>query len=179
MTTSADVLDFVYQAILTGGTDAESRVYKPGDWPTQNDQYPITKMRLIAESRRSLGVSGPAEFLTTATLRLMTEVSAPATIDDAGATGAESQLWAIKGQNDAAVVNSYPLTEQVQQIAAMRSQLAFNSEGATHLAGIQTDIDIEFYEGPEDFAPVATADLDQLAIDIPAPHAGAIFALNQ
>ncbi|MDQ2763016.1 MAG: hypothetical protein M3Y22_05860 [Pseudomonadota bacterium] len=180
MTTSSDLLDLVYQAVRDGNTDAGPRIFKPGDWPTQPDQYPIIKMRLVTEDRQSISRSGPAEFITTATIRLATEVSALATPFDAGATAAESQLWALKRQVDVAVVNSYPLMSEIQQIAAMRSQLTFTSEAATHLAGMQTDIALEFYEGPEGFAAVQTDDLTEIDVVLPNhPPTGATFHLNQ
>lgn len=165
MTTSSDLLDLVYQALSTdgGATDAGGRVYKPGDWPTQPDQYPILKLRLIGEDRVSQGRAS-VQFTTTAIIRIIAEVSAPATLDDAGATGAETALWRVKRQVEVAIVNSYPLFRSIQQLASVRSQLAFNSEGATHLAGIQMDLSLEFYEGPEDFAPIEADEIDQVSI---------------
>ena len=162
-TTSDDLLQLCYDAVLNV-TDAGSRVYKPGDWPSQDDQYPLIKMRLIHEARTSLGRGGAIEFLTVATIRFTGEVSAPATIDDAGATGAESALWRLKRQIEVAIVNSYPLTAKIQNIPALVSQLDFSSEGATHLAGVRIDLQLEFYEGPESFAPVATDDLEQVTV---------------
>lgn len=173
MITSLDVLDLLYAAILGPdmlatppifATAAFGRVYKPGDWPTQPGQYPIVKLRLIGEDRQSIARSGAAEFTTTATVRIIGAVSAPAQFDDAGATAAETLLWQLKRQIEVAIVNSYPLASVIQQIASMRSQLAFNSEGATHLAGIQTDVAVEFYEGAESFAPVLADALETATV---------------
>jgi hypothetical protein len=173
MTTSLDVLDLCYAAVLGPGivtappayaTMAQGRVYKPGDWPSQDGLYPLVKMRLVGEDRVPIGRSGPAEFTTTATIRITGEVSAPAQIDDGGATVAETLLWQLKRQIEVAIVNSYPLTSAIQQISSMRSQLAFNSEAATHLAGVQIDLALEFYEGPESFAPVVADTLDQVSL---------------
>jgi len=163
VTTSQDLLELCNEAVLNV-TDAGSRVYKPGDWPSQDEQYPLIKMRLIHEARTSLGRGGAIEFVTVATIRLTGEVSAPATVDDAGATDAESALWRLKRQIEIAIVNSYPLTNQIQNIPMMVSQLDFSSEGATHLAGIRVDLQLEFYEGPESFAPVESDDLQQVTI---------------
>jgi len=164
MTTSLDLLQQVYDTILQANTDASSRVYKPGDWPTQDGQYPIVKMRLVHEDRQSLGRGGAFEFTTVATIRIAAEVSGFASVDDIGATGAEAQLWALKRQIEVAVVNSYPLTRLIQNIPTMTSQLAFNSDAATHVAGVQIDLALEFYEGPENFAPVASDDLTEVTI---------------
>ena len=160
-TTSADLLQLSNAAVLNA-TDAQNRVYKPGDWPSQDDQYPLIKQRIISEQRTSLGRSGAIEFITVVTIRFTIEVSAPATVDDAGATGAESALWQIKRQLEVAVINSSALTQRISNIPTMTSQLAFNSEGATHLAGVQIDLQLEFYEGPESFAPIASVEPDQV-----------------
>lgn len=174
MIDSLGILDLIHAAILGPEgdlvppryvTDAKGAVFKPGDWPTQEGQYPILKLRLVSEHRRSLGPHGPAEFETTATIRISGEVSAPAQVDNLGAADAEARLWRLKRQVDAAVVNSYPLTQAIQQISAMRAQLAYNSEAATHLAGIQIDVAVEFYEGPENFAPLPADDLNAVHLD--------------
>lgn len=178
MTTSLDLLDATHAALIAADTDAAADVFRPGDWPTQPDQYPITKLRLISEDRQQIGRSGPAEFITTATVRLVSEVSAPVELDNAGATKAEALLWRLKRQNEVAIVNSYPLAGMIQQIVSMRSQLAFTSEGATHLAGIQTDIAYEFYEGPESFAPHEADDLDGVDLATALPPTGLTVDLS-
>jgi hypothetical protein len=53
----------------------------------------------------------------------------------------------------------------------MQTELAFNSDAATHLAGLQMDVALEFYEGPESFAPVEADDLLELDATIAAPAA--------
>ncbi|HEX7853871.1 MAG TPA: hypothetical protein VF503_09265 [Sphingobium sp.] len=164
MTTSMDLLDLVYAAVMAAGTAAGNRFYRPGDWPTQPDQYPIGKMRLAKEDRISLGRSGPAEFTTTAHVQISLAVSEPAKLDDAGAGDAETSLWALKRQVEVAVINSMPLFSVIQQIPVMRSQLQFAGQASTHLAGIQMDIALEFYEGPENFAPVDAVDLEEVEI---------------
>lgn len=161
MTTSQDLLQAVYEAIAAAGTGAGDRVYTPGDWPTQPDQYPIVKLRLVSEQRRSSGRSGPPQFETVAVVRILAEASSPADFDNAGASDAEQKLWSLKRQIEVAVINSYPLEQQIEQIATVNSQLAFTSEAATHLAGLQMDLSLEFYEGPESFAPVEADDLEE------------------
>jgi len=179
ITTSLDLLNDSHNAIVDAGTDAEDRVYKPGDWPSQPGGYPIIKMRLLAENRQSISGSTAPEFTTTATIRFVGEVSEPAQLDDLGAAAAEAALWKLKRQIDVAVVNSYPLMKRIQNIPSIRAQLAFNSEGATHLAGIQLDMDLEFYEGPESFAPVKTVDLNEASLaDTNHAPIGALVSLQ-
>lgn len=174
MTTSLQLLDLVYEAIVAAGTDAQERVHRPGDWPTQDGVYPRIKLRLLTEDRASLGRGGPAEFTTTATIRAIGEVSAPAQLDNAGALEAEAKLWALKGQIDAAIVGSYPLMSEIQQIASMRSQLDFNADSATHLAGIACDVALEFYEGPESFSRPPSWSLDELTLKVAGTDAGIV-----
>ncbi len=169
-TTSLDLLTMVVAALTVAPdtTAAGTRVYRPGDWPTQPGQFPIVKLRLIGERRASTGRGGAMSFTTVATIRLIGEVSAPATANGAGAAAAEAALWAVKRQIEVAVVNSYPLTSAIQQIAGMRAELAFNSEGATHFAGIQIDLDLEFYEDEDSFAPVPSTDVARF--DVTSTH---------
>ncbi|WP_260927371.1 hypothetical protein [Novosphingobium sp. 9] len=165
MTTSADLLVLVYQAVIAANTDAGTRVFRPGDWPSTASTIPQIKMRLLSENRTSIARSGAPQFLTVATFRLILEVSALASEDDAGAGVAEAAAWALKRQVEVAVINSYPLTSTIQQIAGVRAQIVFNSEGERHLAMVVLDLDLEFYEGAEDFAPVATEELEGIDLD--------------
>jgi len=163
VTTSDDLLQLVNAAMI-GATDAQGRVYKPGDWPSQESQYPLWKLRLVHEFRTSLGRGGAIEFITVATIRMVGEVSAPAKVGDAGAADAEVALWRLKRQAEVAVINSYPLTARIQNIPTISAQLDYSSDAATHLAGVRIDLQLEFYEGPESFAPVVSDDLEQVTI---------------
>lgn len=168
MTTSQDLLDLVVATLTPIGDDpaptsAGPRVYRPGDWPTQNGQYPIWKLRVVTESKQSLGHAGAPQFTVTTTVRAVGEVSAPVQVNDAGAAAAEAALWQLQREFEVAVIGSYPLTAAIQQIASVNSQLSYNSEGETHLAGIQIDLALEFYQGPEDFAPVRSDEVDIVA----------------
>lgn len=157
MTTSDDLLALCEAALREdGATDAGARVYAPGDWPSQKATLPQIKLRLIREVRQSLGRSGPPEFTTTATIRIVGEAQAYAEVDDAGAAQARDAAWTLKRQIEVAIINSYPLFAQIQQLASMRSELAANADGETHIAAVQMDLDLEFFEGAENFAPIRT-----------------------
>ena len=166
---SQDLLAFVVSALTDtiGATDAGNRVYAPGDWPTQPDQYPIIKLRLTAENRTAISRSGPPQFTTTANVQIVGEVSAPAEADNAGAVAAENSLWSLKRQIEVAFINSYPLMSQIQKIASMNSTTGFDATGSTHLAVLQMDVALEFYEGPEDFAPIDAGDIDEVDVSVP------------
>ena len=165
MTTSADILDAVAAALTPdeGGvapTSAGARVRRPGDLPTQQDQYPELQVRMVSENRASLGRATP-QYTTTAVIRVQGKVSAPASLEDPNVSDVEAQLWQLKREVDVAIVNSYPLFSIVQQLASTQAQMAFDAQ-ATHLAGVQIDFAFEFYEGPEDFAAIAAEPLDEL-----------------
>ncbi len=173
MTTSADLLDLIEAAVLGPSAGAQppvfatvagDRVKRPGDLPTQNDQYPILKLRIVSESRQSLG-KGSVQFQTTATIRVVGEVSAPAAIGDVAASTAESQLWALKRQYEIAIINSYPLFRVVEQLEGVQTQLAFAADQSTHLAGIQSDFAFQFFEDEDDFAPIASDALTEVTAE--------------
>ena len=189
MTTSAYLVDLVVAALLgpQAGADpagyataAGQRIYRPGDWPTQALQYPIIKLRVPRELKQSIARSGAPEFTVTTTIRIVGEVSEPAAVNDAGVAAAEAALWQLQREIEVAVINSYPLTTSIQQIASVDSQLSYNSDAETHLAGIQIDLALEFYQGAEDFAPVPADDLNELHADfVRHPPAGLIVNLDQ
>jgi hypothetical protein len=171
MTTTADIFDLVYAALAPAPgapapTDAGERVHRPGMLPTQSDDYPQIKTRVVSESRQSLG-RGAVEFTTTATIRAIGEVSAPVMLVDVQKSDVEVKLWALKRQIEMAVIGSYPLFRVVQQLASVQAQLNFDVQN-TMLAGIQIDLAFEFYEGPEDFAPPAADEIDGFDCHTPA-----------
>ena len=177
MTTSKDLLDATAEALGQQdgqyATDAAGRVYKPGDWPTWDGHYPVLKLRMPQEQKTSPG-RADINFTTVATIRVIGQVSAPAAADDGGAGVAEEALWRLQRQVEVAVINSLAIMQLgVQQFPTVTAQLVFNSEGETHLAGIQIDIAMEFYQGGEDFAPIATDPLSPIAGTVPTePNLG-------
>ncbi|HZV08746.1 MAG TPA: hypothetical protein VFF94_03275, partial [Novosphingobium sp.] len=156
---TSDSLLSLFLACLTadGATAAGSRVYKPGDWPAQSGQLPVIKLRILRENRQSAG-RGTVMYTTTATIRVMGEVESYAEPDNAGAAAAEGACWALKRQIEVAIVNSYALFMRIQQIASIDSQLAYNSEGRTHVAAIIMDFAVEFFEDSDSFAAIAADD---------------------
>ena len=166
MTTITDVATAM-QAALVNQTDAAGRVAVPGDLPTQSDQFPILKLRVVSESKTPLG-RGTPQFNTLVTIRVLGEVSEPVDPDDDLLVATiQAKLLALKTQIERAIINSYPLFRIVQQLASVQTQFAFTAS-AQRLAGIQSDYAFEIYEGPEDFAPVDADDLE--AVDLDATH---------
>ena len=161
-----------------GATDAGTRVYTPGDGPSQQRTLPQIKLRLARETRQSLSRSGAPHFRTTATVRILAEAQSYALEDDEGAERAQAAAWAIKRQVEVAIINSYPLFDVVEQLANMRADLAFNADGALHIAGIQMDLDFEFYEGAENFAPIFAETISDVLIE-PTNYAPASIIIQQ
>ena len=152
------------EACLTadGATVAGSRVYQPGDWPTQRSQMPVIKLRILRERRQSQGRSGAPQFTTVTVLRVVGEVEAYAAEDNAGATAAEAACWALKRQIEVAIVNSHDLFMRIQQIASIDSQLVISAEGATHIAAVVMDFALEFFEDADSFHPIEADDVAEV-----------------
>ncbi|WP_157218674.1 ATP-binding protein [Flavisphingomonas formosensis] len=184
MTTTSDtILDLVKAALKPDAapypTDAEGRVYRPGDWVTWDQQYPAIKLRLMSEEKTSLGRADIA-FTVVSTVRVIAQVAAFASPDDGGAGDAEEALWRLQRQIEVAVINSYPLTSKLQQFPFVRAVPGFSAEGEKHLAGINIDIGCEFYQGPEDFAPITADDLTEVGVTFPGfPGLGADIPTDQ
>lgn len=152
-------------------TSAADRVRRPGDLPTQPDVYPVLKLRMIGETKQSLGRGTPG-WLVTVTIRVIGETAAPALVSDPKSSEIEARLWLLKDEIERAIINSYPLFSHVQQLAAVQTQLAFALEGK-HLAGIQSDYTFEIVESGEDFAPLAADEITELhAVDPLHPPIG-------
>lgn len=160
MTTEVEVFAAL-QAALTGKTDADDRVAIPGDLPTQSDQFPILKARVLAEDKQSSG-HGSISFTTLLTIRINGEVSEPVDPDDDLLVATiQAKLLALKRQVEIAIINSYPLFRIVQRLVGVQSQFAY-SANATRLAGIQCDYTFELYQDADDFAPLDVDTITEL-----------------
>ncbi len=160
---TAQVRQLVVDAII-GNTDAGNRVYSPRDWPTTEEMYPLILVQTLIEEKQSLGRNAP-QFNTITTVRItgrLQELDGEH-LDD-GANKAYLALERLREQIERAVINSYDLTRQIQQFARVRSTIDLDSAGEGHLAQLLMELDIEYYQGPEDFYPIVGDPL--LGIDI-------------
>ena len=75
----------------------------------------------------------------------------------------------LREQVERAVINSYELTRKIQKYAEIRSTINVDGEGEAHLGQLLFEIDIEHYQGPEDFYPVQSVPLEgmDIAVDMP------------
>ena len=90
------------------------------------------------------------------------------TTDD-GAMRAEVALEELREQVERAVINSYELTRNIQKYAEVRSTIDVDADGEAHMGQLLIEIDIEHYQGPEDFYPVDTVPLAGIDITINMP----------
>ncbi|WP_077294302.1 ATP-binding protein [Yersinia proxima] len=160
---TAQIRKLVVNAII-GNTDAGNRVYSPRDWPTTEEMYPVILVQTLIEEKQSLGRNAP-QFNTITTVRItgrLQELDGEHTDD--GAVKAELALEQLREQIERAVINSYDLTRQIQQFARVRSTVDLDSGGEGHMAQLLMELDIEYYQGPEDFYPIVGDPL--LGIDI-------------
>ncbi|ENB4712370.1 TPA: ATP-binding protein [Yersinia enterocolitica] len=160
---TAQVRQLVVAAIL-GKTDAENRVYSPRDWPTTEEMYPVILVQTPIEEKQSLGRNAP-QFNTITTVRITGRLQElDGENENDGANKAELALERLREQIERAVINSYDLTRQTQQFARVRSTIDLDSAGEGHLSQLLMELDIEYYQGPEDFYPIEADSL--LGIDI-------------
>ncbi|CNI30275.1 Mu tail sheath family protein [Yersinia aldovae] len=156
-------------AAITGHTDAGNRVYSPRDWPTTEELYPVILVQTLIEEKQSLGRNAP-QFNTITTVRItgrLQELDSEYAND--GADKAELALERLREQIERAVINSYDLTRQIQQFAKVRSTIDLDSGGEGHMAQLLMELDIEYYQGPEDFHPIVADPLEGIDITMSMP----------
>ncbi len=166
------IRNMVVQALM-GKTDAQSRVYSPRDWSTRSEDYPCILVQTPFDHKKSLGRNVP-QFHTITTIRIIGRTEefdgeSDGESDD-GAVQAELALEALREQIERAVINSYELTRAIQQYAEIRSQIDIDASGDSHMAQLLMDIDIEYYQGEEDFYPIETHPLNSIDVTIAMPE---------
>lgn len=169
MTTSAD-LRTLAAAALKGATDAGQNVFSALDWPTWNGSYPILYLQTPVEDKESLGRNGGPQFTVTATLKVSARVQTPAQANGAGAAAAVAALEALQRQIELALINNPTLMRELQQFPFVRSEMKVSAEGEQNLGELVMDVGMEFYQGPEDFFPIATTPLEQITVDLDATN---------
>lgn len=153
---------------LKGKTAAENRVYSPMDWSTVNADYPCIIVQTPFDHKKSLGRNVP-QFNTVTTVRVTGRLEEFDGDDLDGAMKAELALEALREEIERAVINSYELTRQIQQFLEIRSQIDISAGGEGHLAQLLMDLDIEYYQGPEEFYPIEADPLTGMDINVQQP----------
>lgn len=164
MTTTADLRSLA-AAALSGATDAGTNVFAARDWPTWNGSYPVLYLQTPIEDKESISRNGAPQFTVTATLRISARVQKPTTTTGTGAAAAVVALETLQRQMEVALINNPALMSQLQQFPFVRTEMKVDDDGDQNLAELVMDVGLEFYQGPEDFYPVATVPLEQITVD--------------
>lgn len=161
------VRELVVEA-LKGKTTAGERVYSPRDWPTYEEIYPAILVQTPHEVKESLGNTAP-EFKVTTTVEISVRAQRFDGEENDGAMQALAELETLRDQTEKAVINSYELTRRIQQFSAVRSTVGLDAAGEGHMAMMLMHMDIEYYQGPEDFYPTELNDITEMNITIAMP----------
>lgn len=154
---------------LNKNTDAGDRVFSPRDWATSSDLYPVLLVQTPFDHKRAEGRGTPA-FTTITTVRITGRVQEyDGETDNDGALKAELALETLREQVERAVINSYELTRTTQKYAEVRSTINVDADGEAHMGQLIIEIDIEHYQGPEDFYPVVSHPLDGIDVRLKMP----------
>ncbi|EGG3071023.1 ATP-binding protein [Salmonella enterica] len=162
-----DIRERVVSA-LKEKTRAGERVYSPRDWPTSEEMYPVILVQTPHEEKKSLGNAAP-EFTVTTTVEISVRTQQFDGTENDGAMQALAELEVLRDEVEKAVINSYDLTRQIQQFSAVRSSVGLDAGGEGHMALLLIQMDIEYYQGPEDFCPAELTDMDAVDVTISMP----------
>lgn len=163
---------------LKGNTQAAHRVYSPRDWSTRDSDYPVLLVQTLYEEKHSLGRNAP-QFNTVTTLQIAarTETFDGELVDD-GAVKAQLLLETLKEEIERSLINSYELTRQIQQFQQVRSKIDLNATGEGHTGQLLVEMDIEYYQGPEDFYPIEADPLQAVDVRLKMPDGTVIPGID-
>lgn len=170
MTTSTQLRELFVQ-VLKGQTDAGGEVYSPFDWPTAPDSYPLILVHCRRERRVSLGPNIP-QFDVYATLEITARTKSPALVGDEGSKVALAAVEALKGQIEVALINNPTIWadpnggQRIEQFSSVDSEVNTSSEGDMPMAELLMNIDVKFYQGPEDFYPIVGDPLTSVGVHV-------------
>lgn len=171
MTITSDSLQALMVAALTRQDDAghyptgaADKVYAPRDWPTVASLMPVILVQSPTERKTGMGRSGAPQFTVTTTLRVVARVYALADTGDSGAVAALAATSVLQRQIEVAVINDYDLRASIQQYTTIEVTNEVKRDGEMHFGELVMDFSLEFYQGPEDFAPIVSDAIAELAI---------------
>ncbi|HGH0373922.1 TPA: ATP-binding protein [Yersinia enterocolitica] len=149
---------------LMGKTDAEGRVYSTDVWPVT--LYPAILLQTPMEVKESIGRNAP-QFKTMTTLQISGHIQLSEA--ENRVIEAASALERLCEQIQRAVINSYELTRQIQQFAKVRTTMGIDTSSEQHFAQVKVELDLEYYQGPEDFFPLETPQLEGIDVTMHMP----------
>lgn len=169
MTTTDDLMRLTVAA-LAGKTIAGAAIYSPRDWPSIPEGYPMIKIATPMERKDSLGPNAP-QYDCTTTIQVIGTLKLKPVTNDQAAGVAQAALGAFQRQIERAVINDYDLYREISEIVSVDVKNDVRSDGSAHLAELTMDLVMKFYQGTEDFAPIPTTDVKEIALfmDLLAP----------
>jgi len=162
---AATIRTLVVAALKAAATDAGDRVYSPRDWATRSEDYPVLLVQTPFDEKQSLGRNAP-QFNAVTTVRITGRLEEFDSATSDGAELAELALETLREQVERAVINSYELTSVTQQYKHIRSAIQVDAGGDGHIAQLTYEIDVEYYQGPEDFYPIPTSPLETIGLRV-------------
>jgi hypothetical protein len=154
----------VVTALRSANTLAGDRVFAPRDWPINSKDMPALLVSDEREESRSRGAVGFPAFHTTAIITVDGRVEGTVSGDsDAALAAVKAGLATLRSQIKTAVLTSYEIVRQVEQIAAVRSQVAVSAETKKHVGELRMEFAFTY---PEDFEPVVTDELQGMDVHV-------------
>lgn len=162
-TQSGALVELVQQSMLNG-TRAGTNVFVARTWPARLGEVPILIVDPLYDERRSATGKAAPEFDTVTTITIRGRVSAVGQADDAGGLEVAEELELFKREIEAALINYTPIMRIVSHFPAIESHFTLSTSGEKNIGEVVISLAMASREGPEDFAPIDTAPLQEVNI---------------
>ncbi|UMR99568.1 phage tail protein [Escherichia coli] len=137
---------------LKKNTSIGERVYSPRTWPVHLTAFPVILVSAETEHKTSEGRHTP-QFTTITTIRIDGRVlaydSEKGAGDGAGIAWEEAE--SLKEEIERAIIGNPAIRMKFQQIRDIRAQIAVDSDSEGNIGQVLLEMDLEYYQGPEDF----------------------------
>ena len=155
-------------------TGAGARVYAPRDWPTADSIYPAIFVSGPRERKQSLGSAAAPEFEVTSTIRVAARTNALGASSDGNIATLLETLGSLRRQVEVALINNPALMGLLEQIGSVTCEIAFKATGEEHLGEMLMELELVYYQGPEDFFEIDGAPLTEVTLATQYPQVGGV-----
>jgi hypothetical protein len=125
---------------------------------------PILMVQSPTEHKQGMGRSGGPQFTCTTTIRVVGRLSGRGADENAVTMALLAALGVLQRQVEVAVINDYDLRRAIQQYASVTITSGVSRDGEAWTGELVMDFALEFYQGPEDFAPIDGDVILELAV---------------
>lgn len=173
MTTSAEIRS-KFVAALKGSTDAGESVFSPFDWPTMDGSYPCILVRNPRERKESQGPFQPG-YDVFSTMQIIVRTISPALAGDEGSAVALAAAERLRAQIEVSLINNPLIWNDsaggalIEQFTSIDSEISTSSEGEMPMGELIMNVEVKFYQGPEDFFKIPTVQIDEVQIAVSVP----------